>query len=85
VELASISRFQENADAGGLMGYGIGHVEQWHRAAHYVDIILRGAKPVDLPVEQPTKFELIVNGMAAMALGLTIPYSLQIMADKVIQ
>jgi putative ABC transport system substrate-binding protein len=83
--LPSISSDSTYADAGGLMVYGTNLVEHFRYAATFVDKILKGAKPADLPVEQPTKFELIINGKTAKALGLKIPQSLLIMADKVIQ
>ena len=83
--LPSISEQTEYLEAGGLMSYGANSGEQFRRAATYVDKILKGAKPADLPVEQPAKFELVINLKTAKALGLTIPNSLLISADKVIE
>jgi len=83
--LPSMYAQREFADAGGLMAYGPNTVELWRRAATYVDKILKGAKPGDLSVEQPNKFELVINLKAAKVLGLTIPQSLLRRADHVIQ
>jgi putative ABC transport system substrate-binding protein len=76
---------REVAEAGGLIAYGPSIPASFRRAAAYVDKILRGAKPADLPVEQPTKFELVVNLQTARAIGVTIPTSILLAADEVIE
>ena len=83
--LPAIYGVLEHVEAGGLMAYAADRVDMFRRAADYVDKILKGSKPADLPVEQPTKFELIINLKAAKQIGLTIPQSVLYQADKVIK
>jgi len=83
--LPSVFGWREYAEAGGLMSYGPNRVETAKRLAVYVDKILKGRKPADLPVEQPTKFELVINMKTAKALGLTIPQTLLLRADQIIE
>jgi ABC-type uncharacterized transport system substrate-binding protein len=83
--LPSIYGLRSIAEAGGLLVYGANYFDLCGRAATFVDKILKGAKPGDLPVEQATKFELVINLKTAKALGLTIPQSLLVRADEIIQ
>jgi putative ABC transport system substrate-binding protein len=83
--LPATSQYRQFVEAGGLLSYGSNLSDHFRRAAYFVDRILKGAKPGDLPVEQPTKFELVINLKTAKALGLTIPRSLLLNADEVIQ
>lgn len=83
--LPAVYHVRDYVDAGGLMSYGPDFADLFRRAATHVDKILRGAKPTDLPVEQPTRFELVINLKAAKALGLTIPQTVLARADHVIE
>jgi putative ABC transport system substrate-binding protein len=83
--LPTIHGVREYVEAGGLMSYGPNFADLFRRAADFVDKILRGAKPGDIPVEQPTKFDLVINLTTAKALGLTIPESFLLRADEVIE
>jgi putative tryptophan/tyrosine transport system substrate-binding protein len=85
VRLPTMHGIRDYVEAGGLMSYGPSIVDQYRRAADYVDKILRGAKPGDIPVEQPTKFDLVVNLTTAKVLGLTIPEAILLRADEVIE
>jgi putative ABC transport system substrate-binding protein len=85
LRLPAVYGYREFAEAGGLMSYGTDHAAQWRRGAEIVDLILKGARPADIPVEQPTKFELVVNLKAAKALDLNVPATIMIRADDVIE
>jgi putative tryptophan/tyrosine transport system substrate-binding protein len=84
-QLASISFVKEYVEAGGLMSYGPNYPDLFRNAADYVDKILRGTKPGDMPIQQPTKFELVINLTTAKALGLAIPEAFLLRADDVIE
>jgi putative ABC transport system substrate-binding protein len=75
----------EAVEAGGLVSYGPSHTDLWRRAATYVDRILKGARPADLPIEQPTRFDLVLNLRTAHALGLTVPASVRLRAQQTIE
>jgi putative ABC transport system substrate-binding protein len=83
--LPSLTEGNESVEAGGLMSYGVNDAETFKRAAYYIDRILKGTKPADLPVEQPTKFELVINLKTAKQIGLTIPPNVLARADRVIK
>ena len=83
--LPTIFSLREYAEAGGLMSYGPIRAAYFRRAGEYIDKILRGSKPADIPVEQPTKFELVINQTTAKALGITVPPKLLFTADRVIE
>jgi putative ABC transport system substrate-binding protein len=85
LHLPAIYGYREFAEAGGLMSYGTDHGVQWRRGAEIVDLILKGAKPADIPVEQPTRFELVVNLKTAKASNFTVPPTILIRADEVIE
>jgi putative tryptophan/tyrosine transport system substrate-binding protein len=85
MRLPAILPFREAAEAAGLISYGPNFPDLYRRAADYVDKILRGVKPADIPVEQPTKFDLVINLTTAKALGLTVPPTLLARADEVIE
>jgi putative ABC transport system substrate-binding protein len=83
--LPTMHGLREYVEASGLVSYGPNWLDQWRRAADYIDKILRGTKPGDIPVEQPTKFELVVNLVTAHALALEVPPTLLARADEVIE
>src|SRR5262249_896054 len=83
--LPAMFNYREYVEAGGLIAYGPRLADQWRRVAEFADKILKGVRPAELPVEQPTKFELVLNLTTAQALGLTIPRILLFQADEVIR
>jgi putative ABC transport system substrate-binding protein len=84
-KLPTVNAFREYVVAGGLLSYGPNFPDLFRRSADYVDKILRGAKPADIPVEQPVKFDLVINNTTAIAIGLTIPEQFLMRADEVIE
>jgi putative ABC transport system substrate-binding protein len=84
-QVPTIYTDHEAVAGGGLMSYGPSQLDAYHRAGHYVARILKGDKPADLPVEQATKFELVINLKTANALGVAVPTSMQLLADEVIE
>ena len=80
-----MGEFRPLSDAGAVISYGPNHIDMWKRAAAFVDKILDGEKPADLAVEQPTKFELVINLKTAKVIGLTVPPTLLVTADEVIE
>jgi putative ABC transport system substrate-binding protein len=83
--IPAIYGYREFVDAGGLMSYGISYRDYFKRIARYVDAVLRGSRPADLPVEQPTKIELVINLQTARKLGIAMPPQLLVRADRVIE
>ncbi|WP_161495772.1 ABC transporter substrate-binding protein [Bradyrhizobium japonicum] len=85
LRLPAIYGYREFAEAGGLMSYGTDHGKQWRRGAEIIDLILKGGKPADIPVEQPTTFELVINLKTAKASNITVPATILVRADKIIE